>query len=57
MEDELDTSWCMCVVSHGYVRLGGDSDGGAGWHACETNSAVGRMSGDGGALPECKVIN
>ena len=27
-------SWCMGVVSHGYGRLGGGSDGGGGWYAC-----------------------
>ena len=51
-------TWCVCVVSHGYVGLGGGRDGGGGWSACETKpSRVGRMSGDAGALPECEVIH
>ena len=29
-------SWCMCVVSDSYGRLGGGRDGGGGWHACGT---------------------
>ena len=52
-------SWCMCVVSHGYDALSGGRDEGGGWYACRTKPGgeVGRMSGDAGTLPECKVIH
>ena len=29
-------SCCMCVIGHGYGRLGGGRDGGSGWYACGT---------------------
>ena len=48
----------MCVVIHGYGGLGGCTVGGGGWYACMTMPrGVGRMSGDAGAFPECKVIH
>ena len=55
--DELVTV-CACVVSHGYGGLGCGRDGGSGLYACRTKpKEVGRMSGDGGTLPECEVIH
>ena len=32
----VSCSWCMCVISHGYGRLGEGRDGGGGRHACRT---------------------
>ena len=46
----VSDSWCVCVVSHGYVGLGGRRDGGGVLHAC-------LMSGDARAHPECEVIH
>ena len=46
----------MCVVSHGFCRLGGM---GLMWRmVCMRDKAnvVGRMSGDAGARPEYEVI-
>ena len=50
-------SWRMCVVSHGYGGLVG-----AGMEVVDGKNAgqsrgVGRMTGDAGALSECKVIH
>ena len=41
-------SWCMGVVSNGYVGLDGGRDGGGGRLSCGRKPAVGRMSGDAG---------
>ena len=30
----------MCVVSHGYVGLGGGMDGGGGWYVCGTKPGM-----------------
>ena len=46
-----DRSWCMGIIA--MVSWVG-RDGGGGWHACGTKpGAIGHMSGDAGALPEC----
>ena len=50
-------SSCMCVVSHGYGRLGEGKDGGGGWYACGIKQKVGCMSEDAGPLPECELIH
>ena len=41
----------MGVVSHSYGGLGGGSDEGGGWKACQIISSV---SGDAGTLPKCE---
>ena len=49
-------SWCKCVVGHSYVGSGGAGmEMVADRHAEQSQEGVGRMSGDAGALPECKI--
>ena len=48
----------MCIVIRGYCGLGRGKDGGGGWDADRYKAkAVGRVSGDAGALPECEVMH
>ena len=47
----------MCVVSHGNCGLGGDGDGMWWLVVRDKANGFGHMSGDVGALPECKVIH
>ena len=55
--EQVSQTWCMGAVSHCYGWLGGDKDGEGGLLAKDKANGAGRLSGDAGALLDCKVIH